>query len=797
MKFSWNWLSEFVDLDGVDPAQLADRFTLAIAELEGVETIGKGLRDILIGRIERVQPHPDADKLQIVEVTVRGRLVRGVSGAPNLVVGGFVPVALPGTTLPGGRVVEVVSLRGVQSELVLLSERELGLSDDHSGVMLLDAPPQRSDRFTDGVPIEDTLFEVDNKSITHRPDLWGHWGMAREIAALVGRPMKPVVAEHPSGGADRLDVSVEDPVDCPRYMAMCLENLTVRPSPFWLRHRLTSVGVRPISNVVDATNAVMLATGNPLHAFDRRQVHGDVIRVRRAVAGEQMTTLDGTPHALSGDDLLITDAQGPIALAGVMGGLHSQIEPDTTRVVLEAATFHPGLIRRTSVRHGLRTDASARFEKSLDPTLPQFAMAMFTRLMMQLDPGVRPSSPVFDVDHHSTTRLQIRVSPDDIARRLGTPVPAQRTRAILESLDFGVSEEGGDFVVTVPTFRATRDIGIREDLVEEIGRIIGYDNIPPQPVMAPVTLVGRQPRRHLVTRVKEILAHECGLDEVCTYSFDSRAVLGRLGYEPEAALTLKNSLSSDMVSLRTDLMPSLLAALERNATRLNEFGFFEVARVFFDRQDATGTMVQPNHVGMVLYDRNARDDASALMLFRRAKGIVAHLFDRLDVTGGDLVSPCTTERPWVHPARQIAIRVGERTLGYLCGLHPATMGALDCLGSAVVAEFDVETLLELPVRPRRFTDIPKVPAITVDITVHVARRVAAADVQRLIGEHAGEHLVEVAFVTDYIGASVPEGCKALTFRLTYRAADRTLSQNEVDAEAVRTRLQEAVRHLEA
>ena len=340
MKFSWNWLSDYVDLAGIDPGAVADRFTLTVAELEGVEETGCGLKDVLVGRVAAVEPHPDADKLVVVEMDLGDRRVRGVSGAPNIRVGLVTPVALPGCRLPGGMEIKATDVRGVTSEVVVLSERETGLSDDHSGVIELPADTRLGESFPHVLPLEDVVFDVDNKSITHRPDLWGHHGVAREVAAMLRLPLKPLETEFPTIDADPLQVIVDDAADCPRYMAMCYSGVKVAPSPFWMGQRLRAVGMRPISNVVDVSNFVMLATGEPTHAFDMRQLNGDTIRVRRAGEGEPFRTLDGLDHELTGDDLLIADAERGGALAGVMGGENSEISDDTSDVVLECATFH-------------------------------------------------------------------------------------------------------------------------------------------------------------------------------------------------------------------------------------------------------------------------------------------------------------------------------------------------------------------------------------------------------------------------------------------------------------------------
>ncbi len=781
MKFSWNWLKDYVDLDGVSPDEVAARLTMTVAELEGVEHLGGGLGDVRVAVLTGLAAHPDADKLRVVTVDVGGRTVSGVSGAPNLRLGMKVPAALPGMVLPGDVEVRATTIRGVESGVVLLSEKELGLSDDHSGVLELPQDAPVGAALPDVLPVEDWVFEVDNKSITHRPDLWGHLGLAREIGAMTGRPMKSQEDPMPSCAADPLRVSVEDARDCPRYMAACFGGIRVAPSPFWIRHRLRAVGLRPISNVVDLSNFVMMALGEPTHTFDRRYIGGDTIRVRRAAEGEAFRTLDGVDHVLTGEDLLIADAAHGIALAGVMGGENSEIRDDTTDVVLECATFQPGRVRRTAVRHGLRTDSSARFEKSLDPELAELAVRLFWRLVQQVSPGAVATSRVYDVAGFDRTPLRVRLDPAFITRRLGLDVPAARTRAILENLGFVIAVgDDGVFDVTVPSWRATRDVSMPVDLLEEIGRVIGYDQVPPTPPMAAVDLVPTRPLRAGIRAVKRVLAGDCGLDEVMTYSFDSQALLARLGHTPEDPVVVSNPISSDFKTLRTELAANLLGAVERNALRFPEFGLFEVGRVFAGTHVEDGTPWQRYRVGIALYRRAAKAGEDAEALLRRLRGVVEHLLDRLDVA-----APVVSEGwdggalPWLSPRGTLTIAASGRRLGWVTRVHPATLRALDVPGVAVMAELDVEGIVGAPARSRRFQPVPRFPSSTIDLSLVAGEGVRAEGLFCAIRAQGGPHLADVELFAIYRGAPIPEGHRSLSFRMTFQAAERTLSDVEV------------------
>jgi len=753
---------------------------LTVAELEGVEETGRGLGDVLTGKVLEVEPHPTADRLRIVEVDLGDRRVRGVSGAPNLRKGMIAPVALPGCGLPGGNVVESVEIRGVRSEAVLLSEREMGLSDEHEGLMVLPEGTQQGRPLCDVLPVEDVVFDVDNKSITHRPDLWGHYGVAREVAAIVGRPLEALETDFEKGEADLLDVTVDDGDDCPRYMAMCYSGIIIQPSPFKVCQRLRAVGMRPISNVVDVTNYVMLAVGEPTHAFDRRQINGDVIRVRRAEEGESFRTLDGIAHELTADDLLIADHERGIALAGVMGGENSEIADDTTDVVLECATFHPGLVRKTSVRHGIRTESSARFEKSLDPNLPLTAMAMFTKMVMETSPGAVPSSMVYDRASFNRDPITIKLDPDYVINRLGVVLPPAGMKTILEGLGFKIDgSTDGLFNVKVPSFRATRDVSIPEDLVEEVGRVIGYDHVPPEAPSAPVHLVPREPMRDLCRRIRRILSSSCGLDEVMTYSFDSRQNLRKIGFEPDDAIGLKNVLSNDMKTLRTELAPNLLGVIERNANRYDDFGIYEIGRVFPGGHDEEGIPIQPRRLGIVIYDRNGGGTDGNTVMFRRMKGVIGYLAGRLEIGEVVVETPIEVTRPWIHPRQAVKIEVGGKELGYCTGVHPATIRSLDCVGGAMMAEIDLEALVSIEKESRKFKPIPRHPAIRSDLSFVVDEKIESRTIEELIRDKAGENLVSVRLVDVYEGAPIPEGRKSLSFRMKHQAADRTLAEDEV------------------
>jgi len=599
MFVSWRWISQWVDTSGVEPLAFAQRFTCTVAEIDKVHQVGSGLGDVLVADVVEVAAHPASDKLHLatVDLGAKGR-VTVVCGAPDLRVGMRVPFVPPGVTLPSGIVVRHGDVRGVTSPGMLASEADLGLSDDHSGLLSLDGCQAfAGTSLPHAVQVEDVLYEVDNKSITHRPDLWGQYGMAREVAAMLGKPLQPLQVDVELGHGAPLDLRVDAPDLCPRYVCARLEGIAIAPAPVDLRLQLRRLGVRPISNVVDATNLVMLETGNPLHAFDARSLRGNAICVRRATENESITTLDGQERRLLPGDCVIADGAGPVALAGVMGGADSEIKADTASVVLEAAAFDAATIRKTAMRLGMRTESSARFEKALDPALAGIAARRFLRLVREMCPSARVVSDLADAGpFHAAPRtaLHITTTATYLRGRLGVTseeMPLAWLVECLQRLEFRVEQEEDTLHVTVPSFRATKDVSIAEDLVEELGRHHGYGRIQPVAPLVPSKPPFTPPLRLLERKIRTALVQESGLTEVVLYGFDHEGERARLGLTQGdlPRLGVRNAISSEYKYLRRSLAPNLIAALDRNlqqgdgrqASREGlQIGLFEIGRVF-------------------------------------------------------------------------------------------------------------------------------------------------------------------------------------------------------------------------
>lgn len=780
MRVSCNWLSRHVDLSGVDLDALGRRFTMSVAELDGVERVGHDLDKVVVGHVLEVQAL-EGKKVRLT--TVDCGPVHGVRkiicGAPNVAAGQHVPVALPGQKL-GDLVIEVAAVAGVESSGMICSERELGFSDEHSGIMILE---NRDNRLTPGMlltaahpEIADTIFVIDNKSLTHRPDCWGHRGIAREVAALLGRPLEALAYDVTFTDNRPIAIEVADPASCPRYSATTMSKVFVAKSPLWLRLLLTRAGMRPINNLVDATNFAMLDLGNPLHAFDARQVSGERIVVRRAEAGERFTTLDGGERTLSAHDLVIADASRAVALAGVMGGLDSEIKDDTTALVLEAANFDPARVRTTAQRLGLRTESSSRFEKSLDPRLVSDAAKCFLSLVKDLCPGAEVTSAFMDVHTPFAEPTVIQTSVAYIEERLGHPVGEERIVAILRGLDFGVEVDAGRLGVTVPSWRATKDIGIADDLVEEVGRVFGYDNIPPASPLVAVARPDANKKKKLEHAVRNHLALAMAMDELQTYSFDDDAFLMRMGVTPPERVRLVNAISSDEPCMRTHLAPHLVKALERNARGYADVGVFELGRVFLPRVPELPH--QPTTLGVLVASR--ADPTPPWAGFHWGKATLTSLARAVERAAPTLSQGGVTHA-WAHPVRQATLSIGNQVVGYLAELHPAMLHRLGLEHRGFVLELDLDAWRESDKAPAGYSALPKFPAVFRDFAVVVPQSVPAGALEAAIGAAAPDLVAKVGFESVYSGPGVADGMKSVAWSVTFRHAERTLTDAEVRA----------------
>ena len=783
MKLSRRWLEDYIDLNGIEDHELMNRLTMSTAEVEEILRIGEHFDHIVTARITAIGQHPNADKIRLATVEYGASApLQVVCGAPNIEVGQIVPLATVGTPMPGG-VLKEASIRGFTSTGMLCSEREMGMSDDHGGIMVLPEDTPIGVPLREIVGFSDAVIDIDNKSITNRPDLWGHVGFVRELSAIYDRPYTYAPdAELPARlydaeTADPLRISNEAPDVCPRYCALVVKNVRVMPSPRWMQERLIAVGLRPINNIVDITNFVLYELGQPMHAFDRRQISGDLIRIRRAAQDEAFATLDERDHLLSSEDIVIADATRAVALGGVMGGLNSEIVDDTTQLVFESATFEATTIRRTAHRHDCRTDSAMRFEKSQDPENAETGIFRALELLLETCPDAVVASELLDSYPGKAEPTSIAITHDFIQRRLGIDIGVDAITRILTGLRFGVSFTDGAFTIDVPSFRATKDIGVPYDIVEEIGRVYGYDNITP--VAPAVDLRPPKERNEFRTfewYARDIFALELGFTEVMNYSFVGEDLIRRGGGEPGRELMLRNALASHHDRLRRDLAPGLLDQITGNLRYFHDFNLFEVGRVYL-KEDRQSPDLAQEHTLLAAAMVNAGPED-----FYRLKGAIERYLHRLGLNGVSF-EPAGDDLPgWAHPGQTAMVTVQRKPVGVLAGLHPPVAKNFDIARHRVaLCELNLGSLFALPKRPLKFKPWSEQPSSPFELSVLADRRVYVRDIEAIIRKAVGKQLMDIGLFSVYEGASVPEGKKSVSYRMVFGDAGRTLSSDEINS----------------
>ena len=737
MEVSYRWLQRHVDLDGVTPEELAAQLTLHTAEVEDLRPFAPALGTVVVGHVEAREKHPDADKLSLCRVNVgEDEPLQIVCGAPNIDAGQRVAVAKVGAVLPGDFKIKKSKIRGVESRGMICSERELGLGDEHDGIWVL---PEELEIGTPvatalggiegpgGVCALDWVLEIDNKSLTHRPDLWGHRGIAAEVAAIRAVALKPLDLELPAtGDGDAFPVRIES-ANCPRYIALPIEGVRVGRSPDWLRMLLLAAGQRPLDLLVDVSNFVMLDLGQPNHLFDGETVREGIV-VRDARPGERMTTLDGFERELGAEDMLICDGDAPVALAGVMGGEGSKVNPGTQRLLLEVASFDPVAVRRTASRLGLRSSASARFEKHLDPTLPMKAAAHLVHILQELQEGVRLPAPPTDVGSWEDPARTVQLRGERVRALLGVETTTPEIAALLERLHLRSETRGDDeLCVHVPSARATKDLAIEEDLVEEVGRLIGYDRIPERTLRDAVRPLPRDERRVLVRALQDRLSGGARFHEARTHTFLSAELASALGAADEPYVRAVNPAAEGLERVRREIVPSLLGRLEGNLRERDDVRLFEIGKGYRpEHASERGEPAEVHELGLVLaagrQPAAARFDAGAQA---RIVGVVEDVV--MAVRGRALTWSAAAPEGlpgWAHPGRTAlgALDEGGETVAWVTELDPLVARELGLDGHDVAAaRLDLAVLEAVEPPASRFRPLPKYPGVKVDVAPGVRR----------------------------------------------------------------------------
>ena len=794
MYLSLNWLKDFLVVPkSVKPEDLAKRLTMHTVEVEGVERQADRFDNVVVGKVLEVSRHPNADRLNLTKVDVGPSTGSGrdgkeplaiVCGAPNVAKGQLVAVAMVGCELPNGMKIEEREVRGEKSCGMICAADELGLGDDHEGIMVLDEKKAKVGKpFAEYLGLEDIIFEVDNKSLTNRPDLWGHLGMAREMAVFLDskttKEFDRVWRNRlDDGEGEDLDVKVEDGKLCPRYMAVKISEVAVKESPGQIKERLIAAGMRPINNIVDATNYVMLELGQPLHAFDAATV-GKIV-VRRAKAGESIKTLDGADRKLKDSMLVIADKEKALAVAGVMGGEDSEIGEGTSSIILEAANFEASSIRKTSVDLSLRSESSVRFEKSLDPNLPEVALPRFLEILKQTCPDAKIDSRVTDIKDFSDKKTVLSLDLEWVAKRIGQDLGKKHIVKVLESLGFKVKSAGNyPLEVEVPSFRGTKDIKSHEHVLEEIIRVYGYDNIRYEAPLVAMAAPESNHERSFERRVKNALAFGAQMTEVLNYSFLNEEKMAKLKMTAKGLVKLANPISNLHTHLRADLFPNMLDNVRLNQAKYENIAIFEIGSVF---SDSVGEIKKTEKDGEYLPHQEKhlcllQAGASGRSSFGIVKGRFEYLMSCLDLpVRFEAVEGNVPE--WVDGSAYAQVFSGSVQLGFV-GLMPSGNGLKKEMAILEVSFAKLFSLvMSLPAKA--YVKPNKYPSLTRDLAFVVDSKATYNLIKDEI--RSFDPLIVAAELFDvYEGSNLPKGMKSLAFHISYESKDKTLEAAEVDA----------------
>lgn len=792
MKVSLNWIRDYVQLPAdADLKKLAYDLTMSTVEVEDATDLGASFHDMVVGVINTIEQHPNADKLKVCKTDIGGRVEDIVCGGSNLREGMKVAVALPGAMCKWhgeGDLVEIKKskLRGVDSYGMICGAVEIGLADlfptkEEAHILdLSDFDAPAGTPLADALDLNDIILEIDNKSMTNRPDLWGHYGIAREIAALYDLPMTQFPhfdrnVENTSG----FHVTVEDAERCPRMTGTQIENVCVKPAPYWMQVRIWKTGMRPINALVDITNYVMLATGQPSHAYDSDHIAGHII-VRRAKAGETLTLLNGKELPLSTDDLTIADDAGIVGLAGVMGGAKDSILPTTSKVILEIANFQAAGIRRTALRYDNRTEASARYEKAIDPERCDQALDLSMQLFSDLYPEMKVTGLVDEYPRH-LKQAEIDVPLSWLERRLGKRLSPDEIKHKMELLGYSITFNGDNMHVVVPTWRSTGDVSIQADIMEEVARMYGYENFEAEPITTTFDGAINQLDKDLERRIKEYLAIRCGMQEIFTYPWMEESYVNAVLQSTEGILSLSTPPSPAERFVRSSLLPNLCKAVVKNERYFDEFSIFETAQVF---RDENYTSPYDEREKLPSQRKNvagafATTDKDITALFRKAKGVVEMMARYVHM---ETLTFKQAEKPvWADNVVWLNIYRGDEKVGDLALLAKKVSMACGIKNlNVMLFQLDQDSLVPLKSRTNTFTHLAEYPMTDYDISLLVDGSVQWKDVAQTVRGIKSELLHGAAFVDEYRGKQVPAGKKSLTLRLAIGSKDKTLTSAEIE-----------------
>jgi phenylalanyl-tRNA synthetase beta chain len=793
MLISYNWLKQYVNLPAVSAKELAEKLKATTVEVENLQDQGELLREVVVGKVVSVSKHPNADKLKLCKVDVGSEELQIVCGGSNVVEGMLVAVAKVGAKVQWhgeGELVELkpTKIRGEDSFGMICASTEIGLGelfplkDEKEILDLTDKNFKVGLSLAEVLGLNDVVLEIDNKSLSHRGDLWGHYGMAREVSVLYNRDLDNYKTKKISSGKDfKLEVEVADAKLCPRYMAVAMSGIQVGPSPVWLQEKLMTLGHHPINNIVDITNYIMLDLGQPMHAFDRDKVQDKII-VRQADAGEKITALDQNEYILSENDLVIADSKKSLAIAGVMGGLESAIGNNTTSIIFESANFNPISVRKTSTHLGLRSDSSVRFEKSLDPHMCELALQKAVELVLQCCPQAKVVSRVIDENNFYLPVGPIEIPVNIFEKKLGVQIPVKDILNILQHLGFEIKTKKNHWLIKIPTWRATKDVSIAEDIVEEVARFYGFNNIVSAVPSFPINPPPKNILRSLERKLGEVLVRELGYTEVYNYSFVSDHQILKMGDDLSKYLELDNPLSKERPYIRRSLLPNLLENVKNNTEKYPEIKIFEIGKVFSVKEsglraDSNGNGLLPKQdTWLAAVYVNKKEETPFWQVRRALENIFFQLQINWQVLSPDMI------QPWEHPTRLALVDSGGETVGVICEINPLVAQKLGIEQRVGVVQLNLSILssiIEKQAVRSNYKPASIFPEAVRDLAFLVKKEVSHTQILKEL-QKTDALLKNIELFDVYEGKNIFAGCKSMAYRLTYADSSRTLTTVEVD-----------------
>ena len=777
MYVSMNWIKDYVNIN-IDINEFADKMTMSGSMVEKIDILCDDIKNVVVGHIESITQHPNADKLVVCQVNVGDEKLQIVTGATNISEGDYIPVAVHGAILPGGLKIKKGKLRGEISEGMLCSADELGIpkamipEEIKDGIWILDKAYPLGQDITETLNLKDQVIEFEITS--NRPDCLSVIGMAREVGATLNESVqypKVEVIEIKDKASDHISVEIQDNEGCTRYVARVIKNIKIGSSPQWIQQRLINAGVRPINNIVDITNYVMLEYGQPLHAFDLSYIEGNKIIVKRAKDDELFRTLDGVERKLKSSMTVIADENKSLAIAGVMGGEQSEVTENTKTILLESAHFSPNNIRLTSKQLALRTEASSRYEKGVDPNIARLAADRACQLIVELGAGEVLEGAV-DIYPEERMPRQVIIRPKKINDLLGISLSNEEMIDIFEKLEITAKDLGDTLEVTVPTYRM--DLVMEADFAEEVGRIFGYDKIPPTMAKGNIE-VGGKPSRQIIEDVTKDLLNAMGFNEILTYSFVSPKTIDMINLDESSIkrnmVKLINPLGDETSVMRTSLLPNILEVAARNTNRkVEDFRAFEIGQIFITKTDEVQEL--PLEIPSLVMAMYGKED------FFTLKGIVETLLDGLGIKEYEFI--VEKNNPSYHPGRCANVIVQDRVLGTIGELHPIVIENYDLNQRCYCGELDFSILADITNMERLYESLPKYPAIARDFAVVVKDNILVKEIEDIIKAQGGDILESFKLFDVYQGSQIKDGFKSIAYTITYRNKERTLTDDEVN-----------------